>query len=441
MEKDKKSIRWETMCFIMLVGGILLRLIYAHEVPYNISTHDLGHVSDWNEPTYGHLGYIQYIYQYHRLPDGYIKQTYHPPLFHVIGAFVMGIFCDAKGNPELSFEMLQYLNTLFSGIASIYIYRCAKELGCSEKAKVVITAFAAFSPTLMWLGTQLNNDCLMTMFSIMAIFYTIKWDRTEKLSDIVKIALTVAFSMLAKTSGGLIAVGIGLVFLLKLIKNIRTPGKVIRQLFIFAVICIPLGLCWLIRCNILYDMPFNYVYRMSTESCQYISDVPVFHRLGLPSYSQLTYVSIDLHNPEFHSNIWAQTVNTLLYDEGLLKHTAMVGVYAEKFFDVLEAITLVVLAGTVIGLCAMKKVELSHKLLLAGVTIVITISYVLFAFKYPFVCTMNGRYLFTGVAASVLAYGIVRDRVRNTKINRCLFSILGGFIIMVNFSVALMYII
>ena len=54
---------------------------------------------------------------------------------------------------------------------------------------------------------------------------------------------------------------------------------------------------------------------------------------------------------------------------------------------------------------------------------------------------MNGRYLFTGVAASVLAYGIVRDRVRNTKIKRCLFSILDGFIIMVNFSVALMYII
>ena len=58
VEKDKKSIRWETMCFIMLVGGILLRLIYAHEVPYNVSTHDLGQVSDWNEPTYGHLGYI-----------------------------------------------------------------------------------------------------------------------------------------------------------------------------------------------------------------------------------------------------------------------------------------------------------------------------------------------------------------------------------------------
>lgn len=57
-----------------------------------------------------------------------MKHTYHPPLCHIIGPRVMGIFCNGKDGSVMSFEILQYSNTIFSAIINIYIFMCTKEL-------------------------------------------------------------------------------------------------------------------------------------------------------------------------------------------------------------------------------------------------------------------------------------------------------------------------
>ena len=66
---ELSEIEIEKICMRILLIGSIAKLIYSLIVPCNISRHDLGFISDWKTIENGHLGYIQYIYQYKHLPD------------------------------------------------------------------------------------------------------------------------------------------------------------------------------------------------------------------------------------------------------------------------------------------------------------------------------------------------------------------------------------
>ena len=67
----KKKRDTKTLIGLILLGGFLLRAAYVLAAPYNISGHDMGHFVDFDsdELSWGHLGYIDYIFKNHRLPD------------------------------------------------------------------------------------------------------------------------------------------------------------------------------------------------------------------------------------------------------------------------------------------------------------------------------------------------------------------------------------
>ena len=210
------------ICMLLLLLGAAARFFYAYAVPYYNTNHDLGDLSDWQSITYGHLGYIQYLYQYHHLPDfspEFMGQYYHPPLFYIVGAIILQLFYHGTDNLVNAFEMLQYVNMAFSVLISVFLYRILKHLKISEKLLCCLTALVSFFPTLFFLGAQLNNDCLMTLFCVMALFYTLLWHSDPNTGNILKIAASIIFATLSKTSGVLIAPGVGAVFLYHLIKT------------------------------------------------------------------------------------------------------------------------------------------------------------------------------------------------------------------------------
>lgn len=131
-------------------------LFYAYAVPYYNTNHDLGDLSDWQSITYGHLGYIQYLYQYHHLPDfspEFMGQYYHPPLFYIVGAIILQLFYHGTDNLNLinAFEMLQYVNMVFSVLISVFLYRILKQLKISEKLLCCLTALVSFfRPYFFW---------------------------------------------------------------------------------------------------------------------------------------------------------------------------------------------------------------------------------------------------------------------------------------------------
>lgn len=389
---ERKEHGVTVICALAIVAGIILHLYYVIQVPYNMSPHDLGVLSDWKNIEYGHLGYIQYLYQYGVLPDLLEGQFYHPPLFHIIGAFIISValkYCQI----EAAMEYVQLANMIFACITIFYGFRILKKIQIKGLPLIIGTIYLTFCPAFYIIGTELNNDCLMTMFVVIAIYAMLNWIENHSLHNIIKVAVCVALGMLSKTSGVLIAPAIAAVFLYCFIKEKEDRKQLFIQYFIFGCICIPLGLSWVIRQNILFGVPFSYVLRMSNDSPQYLGMCSWIERIGIPSKYQLSCISIDFARPRDFANIWGSTILTSNFDEGLLHINAIYQIFLCWAMTILKYIIIAVLLFCCIKLAFNTQSRVEHKLLILIGMAVLLGSYVRFAFEYPFICTMNIRYI------------------------------------------------
>ena len=401
----------QTICILLLFLGATARFFYAYAVPYYNTNHDLGDLSDWQSITYGHLGYIQYLYQYHHLPDfspEFMGQYYHPPLFYIVGALVLRLFFYPTGNLAYAFENLQYINMAFSVLISIFLYRILKQLRISEKLLCCLTALISCFPTLFFLGAQLNNDCLMTLFCIMALFYTLRWHADPCLENILKIAVTIILATLTKTSGVLIAPGIGAVFVYHLLKA-EHKKALLRQYLVFAVICIPLSLSWVLRNRILYGLPFSYIVDATGYATwQNVAGYGFAYRMGVPTLRTFTAHTIDWWDLSNSANIWGQTILTLLYDEGILVFRTPFWEMLAPVFTLLGFALSLILFCTSTSYCLSKDGDPALRLLIGVGNGALLLSYIIFCFRYPLICTMNARYLFSGYTLLFPGYALWR---------------------------------
>ena len=385
---DQKHI-----CGILLLLGLILKMFYAIQVPYDYSPHDLGTFSaDGSLVSRGHLSYIQYLYLYKKLPDTCFGQFYQPPLFYIIGAVVLGVN-HGINNYSAAFEGVQLLNMFFSSVGIIYGYSILRKIGKKDWFLVIGTAFLSFCPAFYIIGAEMNNDSLATMFLIMALYYTLCWREKQNVSSILKIALCIGLGMLTKTNVALIAFAVGLCFLYMLIKNRAEWKRYIRQFCLFGIICIPLGMGWNVYRLLKYDLPLTYIPRIPIDDPQYIGNVLAQVRLGLPSVRQLTSCSIDWDLPVDFSNIWGQTFLTMNFDEGILSITGRTGkILANLLLWVSILLTVCLFILLMRHLFSSGK-EISLRILFPINFLIILGNYIKFAFDYPYICTMNFRYI------------------------------------------------
>ncbi len=405
LEKNSKSI-----CPAILRISLLLKICYGIMVQFNISAHDLWDVSDWNNITIGNLGYIQYLYQFRTLPNFYDGQFYHPPLFYILSAAIMGIVYGPTKNVELAFDVIQEFNLVVAFFVTLYCYRLLKLFDVKGMRLVAGTAFFAGLPLLYNMGGCLNNDCLMTLLCLMTVFYVFKWEKRYEWIEIIKAALCMGLSMFTKTSAGLIAPGIALFFVYKLIR----PGKenvrkrIFLQYAVFGTLSVPIGLFWLIRQNIKAGMPFDYImplFSKETEAAA-LSSASVWQRLGLPAWYQMTSPFPDYENFGNSANIWGQFIQTTLFDEGIFNYSVVIFRVIAIVLIWIFAILMIVLLARTVSFAKDRDVQVSAKLLLLGVFAVLMISFVKFCFQYPYICTMHTRYIFMVFPVMVIAYGV-----------------------------------
>ena len=434
---DKIDKNSKNICHASLRISLLLKIVYGIMVQFNISAHDLWDVSDWNNITLGNLGYIQYLYQFKALPDFFDGQFYHPPLFYILSSVIMGIVYGPTGNVELAFDVIQEFNLVISFLVSLYCYRFLRLFDVKGIRLVAGTAFFAGLPLLYNMGGCLNNDCLMTLLCLMTIFYVLKWEKRYEWTDIIKAALCMGLSMFTKTSAGLIAPGIALFFLYKLVK----PGKEKRrktiffQYVTFGIISVPIGLFWLIRQNIRAGMPFDYIMPLFSkeDEAAALTSASVWQRLGIPTWYQMTSPFPDYEDFRNSTNIWGQFIQTTLFDEGIFNYSVVIFRIIAVALIWIFAVLMIVLILRTISFAKDGNVRLPVKLLLFGIFAVLILSFVKFCFEYPYICTMHTRYIFCIFPVMLTAYGVspkllFEGSSVSMKIERaeaCLFMLFG----------------
>lgn len=414
--RDKHDYKHYTD-YILLISFIL-KMFYAIKKIFCVTDHDL-QVLEVNPfvigPT-GHLGYINYIIEHLSLPpviteyNDFPPQFYHPPVFYVFGALVKGI-AEKLGVPEIiCYEILQQLNMVFAFLCIYVLYKILNELKISAKMTMMLMLLVAFSPIYLTLGVEINNDCIMTLFCLLAVHRVIIWYKKRTMKDIVLTGLFLTLGMLSKTSAVLISPALGAVFACAFFEkgqNSESRKKLAGQYGAFLAVSVPLGLSWVIRNYVMYKVPFSYVPAVVGRQPQYTGDIPVIARLGLPSLKQLTLWKLDIFHPEDQPSILGQIIQSQTFDEGLLLNpdpvTPMILLWSYWLLYLFAFYLLV-------RFVADRKIKLPVKLLLGLLFAVPVASIYMFAFQYPALCSVSARYIAAPLTMLFVAAGYFADK-------------------------------
>lgn len=414
--RDKHDYKHYTD-YILLISFIL-KMFYAIKKIFCVTDHDL-QVLEVNPfvigPT-GHLGYINYIIEHLSLPpviteyNDFPPQFYHPPVFYVFGALVKGI-AEKLGVPEIiCYEILQQLNMVFAFLCIYVLYKILNELKISAKMTMMLMLLVAFSPIYLTLGVEINNDCIMTLFCLLAVHRVIIWYKKRTVKDIVLTGLFLALGMLSKTSAVLISPALGAVFACAFFEkgqNSESRKKLAGQYGAFLAVSVPIGLSWVIRNYVMYKVPFSYVPAVVGRQPQYTGDIPVIARLGLPSLKQLTLWKLDIFHPEDQPSILGQIIQSQTFDEGLLLNpdpvTPMILLWSYWLLYLFAFYLLV-------RFVADRKIKLPVRLLLGLLFAVPVASIYMFAFQYPALCSVSARYIAAPLTMLFVAAGYFADK-------------------------------
>ncbi len=394
--KKKNKADTAAVCRLILISGIILRVLYICYTSVYIRQHD---VEDFSLVDDGHAAYILYLMNNKCLPEinpDSVWQFYHPPLHHIICALFLSALNRLSVPPDpVGYELLQVLPCLYSFLFCILSYKTLELFGINGKALCYSTAFVTFHPTLILLSGSINNDMLAALLSMSAIYFTVKWSKDKKLSDIIFTAFCIGFGMASKLTAGLVAPAVALVFLYVFIKNIKEYKRLILQFVLFGIICIPIGLFFPIRNYVKFGLPFNYVPMLSDSDPQHI-DKPFFERLLNFSLYQFSSPFIQwgsdtaLYN-EFNPTIalWKTAAfdgDTFFHNNIAFQAVCVILFFCTAFLSVYSAYLLV--KNAIKRSC----VNTEHQLLITALSLTIYINYLIFCKDYPHVCTQNMRY-------------------------------------------------
>jgi hypothetical protein len=183
-----------------LTVGILLRLsmalLYDARVGYDFNAH-------WP--------HIQYIATRHALPPlAFNATSYHPPLYHLIGAALVSFGFDAGA--------LGWLSALWGMLRLVLIWiALEKWLPESRIARRVALALAAVLPASAHLDGMITNETLLMLFSA-GVFVAAPWAittaRRGRIAPMLVLAALLGLALMSKVSASVlvfaIAAGIGL---------------------------------------------------------------------------------------------------------------------------------------------------------------------------------------------------------------------------------------
>ena len=397
----------ENTVFLIMLAGICARVVYVVLMQTHLYQNDSGVLGP---DSGGHLGYIYYIYSKFTLPTmdpRQFDQFYHPPLHHMIAAVWLRVnYLFGKTAVGMD-ELLQSLTLFYSGVTLGFLNKIGIKLKISCKGRCIAMGFASFLPYGIVMAGSINNDGLMLLFDVMAIYFTLKWFEEPTLKNILLIALTIGCAMMSKLSGGLIAPAVAIVMLLKVLRDRARFKQYMKQFLYFALVVFPLGLWYPVKNLILYNIPITYIPRSGPEGEQYVGAYSGIQRL-FDARGQFypLYVGFDnAKTDEIAYNIPVSIVKFLTFGEGnyYLQNNIAENLGIWTFYFTMVILVLAVI-GMIIWLCG-RKTELHARLLVLFSVLVITAAYIKFCFDCPFVCTMNVRYIMLSVYLCFLGLG------------------------------------
>ena len=400
----KLRINYKDIVLIIMILGILIRAMYIIYTPITERQHDVYSINDQ-----GHLGYIYTIYQTGKLPDTNSIQFYHPPLFHLIAAGWLKVNDIFNVELDRSIEGIQIITAIFSSLIMLVSYRIVEKIEIKNIYKILIMAVMAFHPTFIILAGSINNDVLMILLSFYIILYLIKWNDDPNIKNTIILAIITGCAVMTKVSGAIMAVPIMYTFIRKIFEIHKTEKDKLLRLFgkflLFGVISLPLGLWHPIRNLIMFNQKIGWV--LLPAEGLYVGQYSIFERFLSISFKELfgyTYCAIPVDH-----NIFSYIVKTSILGE--FAYNNSIGIYVALF----KIINLIIISTTAICIfILLKKIKkISNNSFVTKILLITffinIVSYYHFNIQYPYICTMDFRYIVPTIFTGIVTVCVVLD--------------------------------
>lgn len=250
------SRRW---FWIFFLGAMVIHGIYYHHTDPQARAYDAA----------GHLDYISLIRQQHQLPySGQCWQCYHPPLYYLSAAALLGAV--PRLPPNVQENILQGYS-LFLFVIFLFISKRIIELSTSDlKSRLLAFAFLLYWPAGFIHGCRIGNDGLLYLFEAASLLMLTRWNNEGEARIFVWAGFWAALALFTKANGLLSSVTIAVVFLY------RERGHIVESLqrYRAGVACVVLGVIsflfvyWIkgaLTTN-LYELPRVYFVKDSLSS-------------------------------------------------------------------------------------------------------------------------------------------------------------------------------
>lgn len=420
----RKTDHYKIMSFVVIGMGMVFRLYYCLRLSCFDRQHDVG---SFDSNGIGHFSYVTYLIEHKALPDYDVRpfaQFFHPPLYHTICAVWIDLNEKVMGvDYNSSRESLHSLSLFFSLCIIVVIYKIMRHLKINGKGMMFTLCLVSFHPAMIMHSASLNNDQLTTLFILSAVYNTLLWYENKTLKNIMKISLCIGLGMMTKLSAAVIAVPVGIVFIVVLLLNIRKKWKMlIGQYLAFGVVCVPLGLWFQIRNLIKWGIPINYMWAMKPDNPMYLGD-----RLFTERITDFSLYQFKIPFEQFlergddyaEFNPLVAILKNFIFGEYVDEYSFNAFQSAQKIAYVLFytgiLLALLVFIAAVIVLILERKTSVFAKIFLAGTYLSSLACFYWMCYSEPYVCTMNSRYLIHVLVISFVFFGIFISWMSNWK--------------------------
>ena len=413
----------EKIVFAIIFSGMLLHCSYVLLSGLYDRQHDegvyTGIATDQINP--GHIGYIEYIYKFRKLPDLNPYQLfsyYHPPLHYALSGIWLILLTSLGMAEDLAFENLQVLPLLYSGLFMLLTYRILKKTGAEGISLYAGLSLTALHPALTIMSGSINNDMLSTLLLACCIYTTLCWMQEKTLKNLLFIAFSIGLGMLCKINTAIIAFPIGLIFLLDFIAVVRTKDKIsicrsVRNYVLFGCSSAIIGLSWIVRNLIRFHVKPG-ISSATEASVMYMGDYGIWARLGIPAFGdwRFSFPFHPLSGDAIH-NTWVIMFQTSLFAE--VYPTELVGLPLLLCqFAYVTAIVFAIGSAVLFFMTQYRKFKTDIKttgleaLFLSTGYLTFLLSFAVFALKYPYTCSSDFRYIV--ICLIYIALGLADSR-------------------------------
>ena len=436
-QMKNKSGFTKIIIIALLLLGIGIKLYYINYTETWERQHDV--ISFGADE--GHAAYIEYILNNKSLPDFDPREKwgfFQPPLHHIISAFVMDISMKAGLDIKRCQENTQIPTCIYMimlSLMSIYIF--AKTRGL-HKDKVlsdgclVMLAIVALHPMFIIMSGSINNDALQLVMSLFALIVAAKWYEKPGILRTVFLAVIIGLSMLAKLTGGLVAVPIAIVMLTKVFgfdggiradKNTKVRindrlrfffRKYFAKMLIFAAVVFPLGLSFSIRNKLKWDVPVNYIPPVGEN---FPESITMKNRL-LDIATDSVYTKMVARGDAFDEyNVFLALIKTSLFGEYNFSDVSrwMKPLSLVLFVSAILVILFALYATLQVAFSKKIKLPLVWKVLLIGTYVTYLAAYFYFALSSSNFSAQDFRYAGICIVCEGIFAGIYADSIKNKR--------------------------